>query len=542
MRYYRIALIAHPTYSDDDPVWTCYEELVAAGHAVEIVDPARFPDVVDATGAPDETALKAFRQRFRPDYISKGGESASQILAKLEDSGKGSLEPAKRFVVFGYVGPNNFGDELIFSLICDELAERYPESYVSLIGHDPQATLRRHGVVAVTNEMKFEADVLLNGASALVFMAGIMFDDPFESWTAGPIDPFLNPRSEIGGQAAFTLMAAARGVPSVFLGIGAGPLSNPDAQRLVRLEALNGAQYLPRDATTEQLLLDTGVPSASIERKADLAFLVDSQRYRGAAEGRLKALGVQCGSYVAVALRDHHTVPAEFVSQMAEALDQLWEQQGLRTLFMDFAPEDEEIHRHVRDAMKHGAEAVLFGLTYDASETIDALSSAKLVFGMRLHCSIVANVCGVPSVGLDYNEKVNAYYRLMNQERNLLPLNASSADLLEVAENVLASYDAAREELGAMTAANKLLAKEAFDKLDDIVRAHPTAYARRIVYPRTVSPEELALHACQEELRVANAQLEAAREELAEIKHSTTWKVGATLTALPRKIKDRLRN
>lgn len=151
MTFYRIALLGHPVFSEGDPVWDCFEQLSVEGHAVEIIDLERFPGVFDSDGNPDERALEAFRRRFKPDYIAASGESAEEILSRLERSScEGSAVPFRRFVVFGYVGKDNFGDELIFSTICDEIARRYPDSFVTLIGHDPEATLRRHGVVSVT--------------------------------------------------------------------------------------------------------------------------------------------------------------------------------------------------------------------------------------------------------------------------------------------------------------------------------------------------------------------------------------------------------
>lgn len=545
MRYYRIAIVAHPTYEPADPVWSCYEELVMAGHAVEIIDPERFEGVLDASGAICEEKLSAFVRRFKPDCLTDGSEGAQALLARLAREGAvGQEMPARHFVVFGYVGPNNFGDELIFSVICDQLEARYPGCWVSLIGHNPAATLARQGVVSVLNEMKFEADVLLNGASALIFMAGIMFDGPFAGWTAGPIDPWLNPRSELGGQTAFVLMAAARGVPSVFLGIGAGPLANPDAQRLVRLQAANGARYVPRDAVTEELLLAAGVPASSIMRKADLAFLSDVEGARGAARARLAELGVEPGEYVAVALRDHESVDAAFPVCVAALLDHLWEAWGIRALMVDFAPEDAEIHARVREAMRYGSEARSFGLASDFAQTIDVLASARMTCAMRLHCSIVANACGVPSMGFDYNEKVGAFYELMGRGDCLCAMDAPAPALEAAADGLLGSYDAIRAEVEQRAGELTRLAGEAFDELERAVAAHPTSYEKRIHYIRRVSIEEEQLAGARWELGQARAELEGARAELAaaqrriyELEHSNSFKVGSALMYVPGKLK-----
>lgn len=577
MKYYRIAIVAPMEYAQDDPTWRCLEDLRLAGHAAEVVDPRLFPGSVGVDGQPDAQVLAAFLEQFRPDYVSTGGQTADEIVEQLRSNPQaGSESPAQRFVVFGYVGPGNFGDELIFSVICQQIGRRFPNSYVSLIGHDPVATLRRHGVVSVATDKKLEADVMLSGARALVFMAGIMFDDPFVGWTAGPIDPYLNPRSEIGGQAAFTLMAAARGVPAVFLGIGAGPLENSDAQRLVRLEAAVGARYFPRDGETERLLLDAGVPKDQVHRKADLAFLADAAASAGCADALLAQGGLKPGCYLAVALRDHRTVPEGFVETIAAALDRVVESRGISVAFVNFAPEDGVVHERVRAAMRCSDRAYVLDTGDDEEAVIDLLARAAAACAMRLHCSIVANACGVPSVGFDYNEKVAAFYELMGRDSLLVPMDADddriadaigaaleeggcaaavlSPDAAEDAATrgereageshaglvVEATIEAGLASLSERASVCRALASEAFDELERIVFETNPPLERRTFYARSVSIEELELRDVRARLSAADQELSAARARIAELEDSTAWKVGRGITAAPRKIKDAL--
>lgn len=544
MRYFRIAIIAPMDISDDNNTWHCFEQLRLSGHAVEIVDPRVFPSILHSDGSLNREALAPFFARFQPDYVSLGKESAQDILHALARSNISGFEKRiRRFVVFGYVGPGNFGDELIFSLICRELNRRWPGAHICLIGHNPQTTLLQHGVVSITTEMKLQADIMISGADALIFMAGIMFDDPFESWTAGPIDPFLNPRSEIGGQTAFTLMASSRNVPVFFLGIGAGPLSNPDAQRLVRLESSVGARYLPRDPETEQLLLNAGVPKTAIERKADLAFLIDPTLSDGAALDYLQTCNIAVNSYIAVSLRSHRTVPSGFEKNVATALDKSIETLMASVLFVDLAPEDHEIHSAVLQKMKRQDAAHIISQTNDLRFIIDLLAKAKCVLAMRLHCSIVANACNTPSIGLDYNEKVNAYYRYSGRESFLLPMD-SPADRIVSALSQLANSNSSSNQLLQLSSTFHDLAIQAFDRLGQTIEPRTPQQEIRRIYPRSISLEEISLRNAEtriievcEKLSKAEADLFQQTSLLEEMKASTSWKVGRAVTALPRFLK-----
>lgn len=538
MRHYRIAIIAPVEYRADNPVWRCFEDLRLAGHAVELLDPRRFPDIIDERGNPSRRALAAFLERFRPDHISTGGESACDILARLEGTGAGSEEPARRFVVFGYVGPGNFGDELIFSVVCDQIEGRFPGAHIQLIGHDPAATLARHGVVSITCDQKLDADVMLRGASALVYMAGIMFDEPFAWWTAGPIDPFLNPRSEIGGQAAFAAMASLYGVPPVFLGIGAGPLSNPDARRLIGLEVRCGARYLPRDRETERLLLAAGVPSSRISRKADLAFLIDREAARGAASELMGSLGLRDGGYLVVALRAHHTVPEGFSDAVARAIASICSRRGIDVAFVGFSPDDLAVHEDVATRLGRGVRSVSVGTDGPVARTIDLIARARAALAMRLHCSIIANACGVPSLGFDYNDKIAAFYELMGRGYALLPMSAGADDIVCAYDRMEGAGDDDLGQIRRRAGACRALAGQAVDELQAIVEGtSPLPPEPRVLYPRSVSIEEQRLHEVERERDAALAELAAAREELGRVRASTTWRVGSALTALPRALR-----
>ena len=542
MSYYRVAIVAPIEHTEDDSTWRCFEDLRLAGHAAEVVDPRVFPGALDCEGRLDERALAPFLSRFRPHYVSLGGETACDIIERLDrDPACSGFEmPASRFVVFGYVGPGNFGDELIFSLICREIDRRFPNSYVSLIGHDPVAPFWHHGVVTVLPTDKLGADIMLSGARCLIYMAGLMFDEAFETWGAGSIGLYLNPYSEIAGQAAFTLMAKTHDVPAVYLGIGAGPLANPDAQRLVRLEATVGARYLPRDDETTRLLLNAGVPASQIEQKADLAFLLEPGELGDQTNEHARQLGLRADAYIVVSLREHASAPGDFARRIAGALDSVLETKDVDVLFVDLAPEDCDIHSQVITAMRSARRVVHARPDNDEQSVVELLSGASCVLAMRLHCSIVANALGVPGVGLNYNEKVEAYYELVGRSACLAPMDVEAGRLAAMVEGALHEGRHA-PDLEERVAICRSRASGAFDALEEIIGQSAPPLERRIFYSRSVSVEELELREARQRIAKLESQLQQESRRNAELRSSTTWKLGSAMTAVPRALKDALR-
>lgn len=549
--YYRIALITRPRHASNDPVWGTYVSLVTAGHAVELINLDVYPDALLPDGTVNASLLQPFFDAFRPDLVTTEAESPEAILEACEQSGASGMSvPAKRFVALGYIGEENFGDELVFSLICQHVRDTYPEGYVSLVGHNPRRTLAEHGIVSVDVTDKFAIDLMFNGAAAFVMMAGILFDLFFDT-TAGRIDYMLEPEWEIPGQVACVQLAWMHGVPTVYMGIGAGPLSNPDACAFLRLAGQLGAVFCSRDRETARLLLNAGVPDEAIVRTADIALTLASERERYVASDESDVL--------LVTLRDFPSVDESFAERTARAIDALAGSHDVRPVFLDLAPEDGELHARVRELlspqMRERAEQQRVRAIPEALRTI---GMARAVLATRLHGSIVANAFGIPSVGFDYNEKVRAYYEVMGMERLLLPMDAPADDIERALRCCLDEHDALTAQINARLAGaeadahaghaddaasdNDLTGRSLlnFEVLDKTVAQHPNAPRALRLYEKTVAPSRKRAEALEQELVAVREERDHLASELHELKASTSWRVGNALTAPARFVKDRL--
>lgn len=545
--FFRIALVARPGDLPDSTVWQTYNQLVAAGHAVELIDPDRHPGILLPDGTVDEPSLRRFSETFRPDLIATDASDADALVEECERRGaKGMDLPAKRFVVLGYIGEGNFGDELIFSLIAKHVQEAYPEGYVSLIGHDPSDSLQRHGVNSVDVSDKFEIDLMLNGAAALVFMAGVLFDIYFDT-TAGRIDFMLEPEWEIPGQTACVQLAWMHGAPTVYLGIGAGPLSNPDAQAFLRATAAFGAVYCPRDPETRALLSEAGIPEESMHDTADMAFTLAGRAGDYLPDSADEAVGAQDATAakrpLVVTLRDFRTMDELLAKNTAKALDAIVDEFGVTVEFLDLAPEDERIHAEVVSAMKRKDATVHTHATLSLDETVSRIASAEAVLATRLHGSIVANAFGIPSVGFNYNEKVESHYRLCDCEDLLLDLDASAQAIEDALRTCLANREDISRKISRLVSSNlEPAARRNFELLDRTVEQRPNRARLLKLYDKRASSSAARIRELEEELSAAKEEAQAVARELEELRSSTSWKLGRALTAPARKIIDARRD
>ena len=457
---------------------------------------------------------------------------------------------AKRFVLFGWFGACNFGDDLLLEIAAKRITRRYPESVVTAIGANAGVIERDFGFEALTPERKHEIFEMLRLAVSLSFYGGLLFDDPMAD-TAGITEMFSDAWIEPTGQAGVCLMAWMLGVPISFVGIGAGPLANEAPRLAVRAMGLAGARFLPRDEMTCQCLRMAGVPASAISRKVDLAFSLGAESDFFPNEGISRSLGLVPGRYFIVSLRSWNLNPPDFCERIANALDQIAGATGYNVAFVPFDQDDATIHRAVVEKMRRGGNVVVFQERPAKQDLLGLIVDSRFAFAMRLHCSILHHVLGKPAIGLDYNDKIRAHFELLSQEKALLPLDASAEKMAETALLVEANYDEISKEVCEKKDEKAGIAQEAFDDLFISVDSRGDQRDDRagepIYYPRAWSLNVVRLHEAlrnAEQARVqrdeAIRERDAARREVEEYAQSYSYRVGSTLLSVPRKVRESL--
>ena len=459
----------------------------------------------------------------------------------------GQKERAKRFVLFGWFGARNFGDDLLLEIAALKITRRYSESVVQVIGANSEIIERDYGFEALTPDRKHEIFEMLRGADSLSFYGGLLFDDPMAD-TAGIVEMFSDAWIEPTGQAGVCLMAWMLGVPITFMGIGAGPLKQEAPRLAVRTMGLAGARFLPRDEMTCQCLRAAGVPEDSISRKVDLVFLLGKERAVFPKEGVSASFGLLKDRYFMVSLRAWNLNPPDFCERIAQVLDQVIERTGYIAAFVPFDQEDAKIHREIVGLMKNCDATFALSERPERDDLLGLIVDSRFSFAMRLHCSILHHVLGKPAIGLDYNDKIGAHFEAMDQNEALLALEASVDDMVAVVSSVDAHYDELSGAIREKISSKADIAQEAFDELFSSVKwrmgCTDDCAGSRVYYPRfrSLSAEKLSdanidIEKARRQLDEVTCERDAARVAVEEYRRSYSYRVGSMLLALPRKVR-----
>jgi len=299
-----------------------------------------------------------------------------------------STTVADRVTVAGWVGSTNLGDELLFRLLRDLLADRGVT--VGTPSVDPAGTAAVHDVEAFGHLSSSALRRSLVASDAFVFGPGGLVQDETGIWNLPYHLRRLGP-------------VRRAGIPWAGIGLGADGLITDRGRSRVRRALVGHTAIAVRDEPSAEALRALGVDR--VVQAADLAFLAEPPTV-----SRDGVLGVclrapQSGRLRPGALDAGRTWPDERAAALAAALDDTCRATGLTTRFVALdALADGMVHRQVADRMATPVEVV----EPDLEGVMGALARVDAVATMRYHGAVLAALGGAAVVALPHSPKLRS--------------------------------------------------------------------------------------------------------------------------------------
>ena len=290
-----------------------------------------------------------------------------------------------RFLVSGYYGFDNLGDEALLRVIVAALRSRYPLATVDALSNAPAVTAHELGIdatprwdqIAIRHAIG-RADVVLSGGGGL-----------FQNATS---------LKSLLYYAGIVRTAIRAGKKTMVFAQSIGPLDFFGKQAVRECcKGLHAATV--RDERSRELLAPL-VPGTPIERTADPVFLYDLP-LGGDDRDRFGRAG---DPSVVVCVRKTANWP-DCAAAIAIAVDRLAERYGARAAFVPFGgtADAEAATVVIRKCKSKPMLVALDGL----DDVARIIARATLVIGVRLHALILAIRFGVPFLAVPYDPKIS---------------------------------------------------------------------------------------------------------------------------------------
>ena len=315
----------------------------------------------------------------------------------------------KRLTLSGYYGYGNAGDEAVLAGLVQGFRAARPDGDLELVAlsGDPAGTRREHRIQAAD---RYKPAALVRAiANSDVFLSG-----------GGSLLQDVTSAHSLFYYLGVVRLAQMLGKPTMFIAQGIGPLTLPRSRRLTASVANRLSAVTVRDSDSAQLLRDVGVTKPPIEVTADPALLlgVPPAPNSGATAPKGGVFGVALRPWQRQEnLAEHVADACRTVLNNRHALLIPMQPRSDTVVMEQFARQWHQGKRTTLSPAEGGLPALLTGL-----------ASCELVIGMRLHALILAAACGVPSVALSYDPKVDAFMRASGQGDAVSDLQSSDSD------------------------------------------------------------------------------------------------------------------
>ncbi|WP_432694409.1 polysaccharide pyruvyl transferase family protein (plasmid) [Priestia aryabhattai] len=359
-----------------------------------------------------------------------------------------------KFVIHGYYGAGNVGDDAILENMIESLYREFPNAQFWVVSRGIFPAYRGNRNVETVNINSFTLvkELIIMADVVIVGGGGILHD--YSNW---------EPQNEVGTKAKgmnyygqIVNLAHQYGKKIYFYSIGIGPLSSPQSKDYACSLLSKASRITVRDAESYKFIIDN-LPESEVAITADPALNIKSIS-NIKAKKLLKVEKIPSNKeLVGICLRPwifKGNEQEELLNRIAEIGNLLSNKENVHLVLLPFSQHKSDIQIMVKLAKKLPKRTyTLLKKNYHPQSLKGILGEFSLIIGMRLHSLILGASMGVPIIGISYDPKVNHFTSMLGpnifsfaypslQTKKLFDLSAklirmSNADRKEFKNKVL---------------------------------------------------------------------------------------------------------
>lgn len=306
------------------------------------------------------------------------------------------------FVLSGYYGFNNSGDDALLLALINDLKARRQDVRIAVLSSKPRQTRAMYRTDSFGRISPWGIYSLFKKSKVLLSGGGSLIQDETSSKSLWYYLWIISTAKRCG----MSVMQIANGIGPVKRAKNrklASDIINRDVDRITLREEKSYKQIRDMNINVETEI--TADPAISLEP-------VDESKVRAI----LEANGIPEGEYICVSVRKWKVSESRFERTMAEAFDYAAKKYGKNIVMIPMQyPIDIEISKSIISKMRTKAYCIETPCTI--CETIGIIKHSSLVIAMRLHSLVYAVSCGVGVIAVKYDPKIDGFMEYFRQSR-----------------------------------------------------------------------------------------------------------------------------
>lgn len=226
--------------------------------------------------------------------------------------------------------------------------------------------------------------------------------------------------------------------PFIFIGVGAGPLSNPISRKLTVFLCNKSEKVIVRDEESKKHLLDYGVKEDKIKETADSILLLkesDVDKYWDEKyKNELNHNDSAKTTYIGVHLQASSN-KIEKLRTIIEDIDKYCkEQNSYKIVVFNDTYKEKHDSTAIQLFLERFSKDKIINIDYiNPDQLIGLINNLDIVITTKLHCGIVANCLGKYTLSISVHDKTTRLYKQLGiSERQILIDDYKSGNLIEM--------------------------------------------------------------------------------------------------------------
>ncbi len=332
------------------------------------------------------------------------------------------------YLVLGYYGFFNSGDDAILHAVCQDIKAVNPKNKIVVMSNNPESTEKEYGVRAINRFSVKDVFKAMSQADIVVFGGGSLLQDVTSSKSL---------YYYLGVMKMATLMKKK----TILYANGVGPIKEPANQIKTRKILKKLTKVTVRDEESYDFVRGLGVSEDKLTLTADPVYNLQTEKQD--LQQYLQKQGIELkNEYIPVMFRKFGD-NLDYVNKMADICDSIIENFGFDILFtpMEY-PNDYELMLQIQKKMKN--KSYIINERIEIPMLFEIIDNAKIVFSMRLHGLIYASVKNKPMIAFTYDPKVDSFCKQMGVDYCIDYKDIRRIKFFENLDEILCNYESVK--------------------------------------------------------------------------------------------------
>lgn len=277
-----------------------------------------------------------------------------------------------KYLISGYIGFDNFGDEAILKVLVSNL-KKNGAGEITAISSNPKRTAELYEINSVG---MFDFLKAVKNTDVLISGGGSLLQD-------------ITSLKSLLYYLSIIMYAQVSNKKVIIFAQGFTPFRTKIGKFLTKFALKNCSKVYVRDIKSQEMLKDMGIFSDLI---ADPVFGIEKIQYQAK-----KAVGIQ--------LRKYPTLTEEFLEKLADKICEKFYDREIRLLSLQDTQDLEVLELFSNKLKNRGLENSIYK-NLSVNEVIKQISELEYLVAMRFHALLVGAKNNVKLLGINYDIKV----------------------------------------------------------------------------------------------------------------------------------------